>query len=314
MSDYLKHLAARSLNRTLSIQPRLASRFEPPSRAAASPPASEPALDRDQLDMEDDTRRLSPPDAAAPPRAGSQQRMADVPPRSLDAVPRSLDSSQRAFDASPRSDARAGIRPRVDTEQTRAASSMMPPHQPQPSSVFAPPPGQQPSAHTSSGETSETRRDAPAQSAQDARAALQPEDDTPTPRRPPATNESALERNIRRIVAGEFEARDAEAEVDRAPRPPVRDGDRKRQVVEPISIVAARADAGREQAARDQADASAQTSPPIIRVTIGRIEVRAVNTPAPPGARGEARPAAEARPDPARSLREYLKQRSGGRP
>lgn len=311
MSDYLKHLAARSLDRTPSIQPRLASRFEPvsPAVAAASPPASEFALDRDRLDTEDDTRRLSPPASYAPTRAESQQRTADRAPRSLDAAP-------RQFDASTRSDARTGIRPRVETEQSASTSSKRPSHQSSsPPSVVAPTPGRQPAAYASSQATTETGRDAPAQAAKDARAGLQHRDDTPAASHPPATNESALERNIRRIVAGEFEARDAEAGADGAPRPPSRAEDRKRRGAEPVSIVAARADAAQAAARAAQADASAQTSPPIIRVTIGRIEVRAVNAPAPTGTRGEARPAAvEARPDPARSLREYLKQRSGGRP
>jgi hypothetical protein len=310
MSDYLKHLAARSLNRTPSIQPRLASRFEPLSPAAGatlSPPASEPTLDRDQLDIENDTGRVSPPEAHAPARAESQPRIADAPPRSLDAAPPSLDASMR-------SDARTEIQPRVDTEQTHAASSMKPPRQPPPSSVFAPPSGRQPAPHTSSPATTETLRDAREHAAEDARAGLPHKDDTPAPRRPPATNESALERNIRRVVAREFEARAAETEADGTPPSRARAGDRRRQGAEPISIVAARADAV-QAAAREQADASAQTAPPIIRVTIGRIEVRAVTPPAPPAARGEARPTeAEARPDPARSLREYLKQRGGGRP
>ncbi|MGW8252118.1 MAG: hypothetical protein ACWGO1_15870, partial [Anaerolineales bacterium] len=46
---------------------------------------------------------------------------------------------------------------------------------------------------------------------------------------------------------------------------------------------------------------------PVIRVTIGRVEVRAVAAPAPPSPR-----LAPPRPKPALSLQEYLEQRSGG--
>ena len=296
MSDYLKHLAARGLNRAPSMQPRLASRFEPVSLAAA-PPVSDLAPDRGQPDLGDDTRRHYASEAHNPSdRPESRRHGADTGPG--------------MFDASPLSDAGHESRMQVDEGHPPVTSTSKSPDQSSPSSVFIPSPGQE-QERTSSQSSPEAKRTPSAQASEDARMRLQNKDDTHA-RRTPATNESALERNIRRIVAGEFEARDAQAATDDTPRAPGRSGNGMHPAVVPVSIVAARANAA---TTREQADASAPSSPPVIRVTIGRIEVRAV-APQASGQRGEARGStpAEARPDPARSLRDYLKQRSGGKP
>lgn len=295
MSDYLKHLAARSLNRAPSMQPRLASRFEPLSLAAV-PPISDDALDSNRHDAEEDTRTLYPSEAHARTPTESRQRTANTAPRSLDAPPLS--------------DARHESRTHAGAGQPPATSSSRQPQQTSPSTVFTPSSGRE-TARSSSQATPETQRTPPAQAAEDARLRI-PQTDDMRARRPPAANESALERSIRRIVAGEFEARDEEVAANESSRSQARNGNRTRRAITPISTVAARANAATP---REQADADAPASPPVIRVTIGRIEVRAVTPPAS-GQRGEARsaPPAEARPDTARSLREYLKQRSGGRP
>lgn len=60
------------------------------------------------------------------------------------------------------------------------------------------------------------------------------------------------------------------------------------------------------QPAMAQAD-GANAAPPIVQVTIGRIEVRAVTPSAPPAPRAPARPQG-----PALSLDEYLRRRNGG--
>ena len=296
MSDYLKHLVARSLNRAPSMQPRLASRFESPPIAAALR-ASEPAPDRGQLDLEDDTRQLFPSEAHTPTLRESRQRTANTAPHALDVLPRS--------------DAPHGTRTHTDAGQPPAASSLRLPDQSSPSHVFTPSHGRE-LAQPSSQATDEPAHTPPAQTTEDARLRLQNEDDPPA-RRPHESNESALEQSIQRLVAGEFEARDAEAMADDSKRSHARSGKLKRPAVSPLPTVPLQASAA---TTREQADDSARTSQPIIRVTIGRIEVRAVTQPAPPGQRDEARrvPPAEARPDPARSLREYLKERSGGRP
>ncbi|HLL15395.1 MAG TPA: hypothetical protein VK388_10045 [Pyrinomonadaceae bacterium] len=296
MSDYLKHLAARGLNRAPSVQPRLASRFEPLSLAAA-PFVSDLAPDRGQPDLGDDLSRHYASEAHdAPTHTESRWHAADTEPV--------------VFDASPFSDARHKSRTHSDAGHTPVTTASKLPDQSSPSSIFIPSPGQE-RARTSSQTPGEVERTSSAQASEDARMRLQNKDDTHA-RRPPATNESALERSIRRIVAGEFEARDAQADDEDSPRAPGRSGNGTHPAVVPVSIVAARANAATK---REQADASAPTSPPVIRVTIGRIEVRAVAPPAA-GQRGEARgeTPADARPDPARSLREYLKQRSGGKP
>ena len=295
MSDYLKHLVARSLNRAPSMQPRLASRFEPLPLAAPLR-VSETAPGRGQLDLEDDTRQLFPSEAHTPALRESRQRTANTSPH--------------AHDVLPRSDGRSENRTHVDAGQPPAASSLRLPDQSSPSHVFTPSPGRE-LAPPSSQANDEPARTPPAQTTEDARLRLKNEDDPPA-RRPHAPNESALEQSIPRIVAGEFEARDAQAVAEASPRSHARSGKLTRPAVSPLSTVPLQASAA---TTREQADDSARTSQPIIRVTIGRIEVRAVTQPAPPGQRDESRRAtpAEVRPDPARSLREYLKQRSGGR-
>ncbi|HEY0098599.1 MAG TPA: hypothetical protein VGB76_06560 [Pyrinomonadaceae bacterium] len=293
MSDYLKHLAARSLNRTPSMQPRVASRFEP-STLAAAPPASEPVLDSTQLDAEENARPLSPSGAHAPQPTENRQRTADTAPRSLDATPLS--------------EARHESRTHNDAVQPPETSSSRLPYQTSPSNVFTPSSVRE-QARSPAQATPETERTPPPQASEEAHLRLRHAGD-PQAHRPPETNESALERSIRRIVAGEFEAREAEVAAGGSSRSHARTGKGMPPPVMPVSTVASRRS---PVTTREQADASAQASPPIIRVTIGRIEVRAVT---PQGQRVEARsaPPAGARPDPARSLREYLKQRSGGRP
>jgi hypothetical protein len=59
---------------------------------------------------------------------------------------------------------------------------------------------------------------------------------------------------------------------------------------------------------RGQAAAIPPASPPIIEVTIGRVEVRAVHPPAP-----VARPKPIAPAAPRLSLEEYLRNQNGGR-
>ncbi len=61
MSDYLGNLAARSLDPVPAVRPRLASRFEPRSPAAAplaaSPAAAEPALVEESVEVRAETPR-----------------------------------------------------------------------------------------------------------------------------------------------------------------------------------------------------------------------------------------------------------------
>ncbi|HEY9403677.1 MAG TPA: hypothetical protein VIQ24_13520, partial [Pyrinomonadaceae bacterium] len=226
MSDYLKHLAARGLNRAPSMQPRLASRFEPVSHAAA-PLVSDLALDRGQPDLEDGTPRHYASEAHDPPQhPESRRHVADAKPG--------------VFDASPLSDARHKSRTHADAGHPPVTPASKLPDQSSPSSVFIPSPGQE-RARTSSQTPGEAERTPPARASEDARMRLQNEVDTHA-RRPPATNESALERSIRRIVAGEFEARDAQADDD-SPRSPGRSGNGTHPAAMPVSIVAARADA-----------------------------------------------------------------------
>jgi hypothetical protein len=70
----------------------------------------------------------------------------------------------------------------------------------------------------------------------------------------------------------------------------------------------ARAAAGEAEKKSPAAQPAENSGPPVIRVTIGRVEVRAVTTGAPP----TAAPRPE-RPAASPSLEEYLKGRNGGR-
>jgi hypothetical protein len=296
MSDYLKHLAARSLESAPSVQPRLASRFEPATLAAA-PTAFDPAFDAGRLDATDDARQLNPPEAHAPSHTEGRRHAAD--------------STLNTLAAHHLSGERAGKLTGDEAVQAPEAPSRRPTGQTSPPSISTPSSVQVEPVQPPSQAASKARRTPPARALEDDGERLQTGDDARA-RREPSTNETALERSIRRIVAGEFEARDAEAVNVNSSRAHARTVDGARAPVVPVSIVAARATPQQ----REQQEASVETSAPVIRVTIGRIEVRAVTPHGPQGQQsGEARRAstAEARPDPARSLREYLKQRSGGR-
>jgi hypothetical protein len=113
--------------------------------------------------------------------------------------------------------------------------------------------------------------------------------DKPQTNRPEARNafesdsESRLESRIRRALAEQLNGREAQ---------------------EPPRVFPLAESPLAAQAERRETPESA----PIIRVTIGRIDVRAINAPAPQ----EARRAAP-RPAPQLSLEDYLRQRSGGR-
>jgi hypothetical protein len=83
-----------------------------------------------------------------------------------------------------------------------------------------------------------------------------------------------------------------------------------RHVVTPVPVAAR--PAGQTSRAEKRAEAAARAEdggPPVVRVTIGRVEVRAVTPPA----QSPAGPAAKKRAAPTLSLEDYLKQRRGER-
>ena len=96
-------------------------------------------------------------------------------------------------------------------------------------------------------------------------------------------NEAALENRIRRLMAGRLHAAERSEAAGRAP----------------VAQAPARAERGSVESPE-----KTQT----IRVTINRIDVRAVTAPA---AHEQRRP--PARPAPQLSLADYLKQRGGGK-
>lgn len=295
MSDYLKNLAARTLGSAPTVHPRLASRFEPVSLAAAPHAFDAAPFDAAHLDIEDGERRQRL--SATAPHADSHR---DEGTRATDSATVAADS-RRFFDAT---------RARVEADQQFPAPSRQTPR-PQTHAHASPhAPGrvpEQPASQT-------TPAPAPAipfTTTDDVRARLQSEADGA--RRASRQDESALERNIRRIVAGEFVERGREAATADSDRHPATE----RRHTPPVAVAPSSNAPAPSHAARREPSHSFQPSTPVIRVHIGRIEVRAVTAPSPASSpqhqRDSGRAPALSSSDPSRSLREYLSKRSGGR-
>jgi hypothetical protein len=252
MSNFLDNLASRSLGLAPVVQPRLASRFEPPPGTARFPsfePAEDAGLERSvegeaqharpearqpETRVVEDRRAvpIRPPAAPREERAERESRAA-APPRQQSHPPR------------PAMAAHVPVRPvetRAQNAQTDVAAA--PPHAPR--SSFAE--GAQP-REAVRGEASSS------------------------------VDAAALDNRIRRLMANNFNVREGNEAAGGTP----------------VAHLPAR---------QDEPPEKTQT----IRVTIGRIDVRAVTAPAPQEPRR-----APARPAPQLSLADYLKQRGGGR-
>ncbi len=257
MSNFLDNLASRSLRLVPVVQPRLASRFEPPPNAPRFPsaapaegaegersvegeaPNARPEARPTETRAVEDSRAvpIPPPDAPREEHAGLEGRAAPAPPQG---------PPQR-----PAAAAQVPVRPietRAQSAQTNATAA--PPHAGPPASSFA-----------EGARTREAERS----------VALRSED------------EAALDNRVRRLMAGRLRDSAGEETASGAP-------------------------AAQSPARLDRASQEPPEKTQTIRVTIGRIEVRAVTAPAP----HEPRRAPE-RPAPQLSLADYLKQRGGGR-
>lgn len=275
MSDYLTSLATRSLNAAPFITPRLASWFEPPSARAGL--AARPTLEAE--DSESETAPKSSRQTEEPDRtAKSPSRVGDL------LVPR-VDSRELPERQRKKSDAgqyepkdQNPVRPRLDNATNvtpRVSSSTTPP------------------VNQTDNQLASMRL---SQNPEDVRVPQPPTTSRPiTVEASSHKKGSLLEPELKRIGTGQLASFEPAESVERV------------QSQSPSLIaVAARVAPPTRPADKTAPEAPSNAEPPAIRVTIGRVDVKAImpQTPAP-------RPAT-ARPH-SLSLADYLKQREGGR-
>lgn len=252
MSNFLDNLASRSLGLVPVVQPRLASRYEPPPAAARFPTFAPAEAERG---VKGETTQARPEARQTETRV-VEQRLA-VPIQSPDAPREDRAERERQSAPPPRQSpppgpaaaARAPVRP----IETRPQSSQTNPAAASPRESASP-----------SAEAARTR-------------------ETIRNNTPRGEDDAALENRIRRLMALRLNAGEGNEAAGGA------------------TIAQAPARGGRES---EESPETTQT----IRVTINRIDVRAVTAPA---AQEPLR--APARPAPQLSLADYLKQRGGGR-
>ncbi len=289
MSDYLSRLVVRSLNQTEVIKPRLASFFEPSvqgepvfgaesgsERMDASSTSDETVHDNLQsVWLSDQTPQLKPA-ALQPAGSGSQQTPGQ--PR--------LGMTQQAASSS--------VSPVVT-----AQSSGKTPQQKSSQDLSAPSGGDE--IHlVSPGAAAERSRSSAHE------PAIRP---ITIKSSPPTSPEVTAQQSAVRMVQQES---DHEMLIPPSPGdgetyhlPPRVTAERNREstrepVIQPVTIERI------VPPAKNQPRASEPAEPAVIRVTIGRIEVRAI-TPPLPAAAPRKRPQG-----PALTLDDYLKQRNGG--
>jgi hypothetical protein len=297
MSNFLDHLTARSLNRAEAVEPRLPSLFEPPriaSEAAAALPHQyappEEAHDENDFEISEgalpgirrprETVPITPSfkNSHEPPGSAGQrfddkakaERDRDQPsPLVIDAAARGNVSTEKH---------ESGTRPQVPAskadegrEPAQLRPSLLPDLRRVPAEQARDPESNR-AGEAHSGDT--------AGRSQEREALLPLGSDIGHLRRHPTVLQSA------NVMSGAgSSAKSSEAD----------------------SLLQASRDGLERFAPAAVARARAQEPAPTIRITIGRVEVRAV-MPAQPAPR-----AAAAQRQPALSLDEYLKQRSGGR-
>lgn len=286
MTDFLNNLAARALRRQEPVRPRIASRFETPSAAGplqAAPADMETTVFEPAPDASSTIRPLAPPFAPH----------AQTTPHEPDA--------QAPPHASARADARANEEPRARSEFRPAPT--VPPHVREPA----------------------TERQTPFAPAERGAAASPPPTRTPAgtlqplePFRPEKSRARAPEADAHASEASngteervrELEGRVAALEASRADERARRAARVNTQAAfvpatttRPESSPLAPSNAAPRAPERNYEQ---RNEPPHVNVTIGRVDVRAVHTPAQT-------PRAPAPGPKPTTLAEYLKQREGGR-
>jgi hypothetical protein len=314
MSDYLDHLTAKALNLMEGIQPRLASLFEPPS-AAGRPMAARRSAEGESVPDEpfpgapsfeallSTQESFSHAGQSRPPTIGLRRPAAILPQQptviadnsmnqrpglQLDREPSPLLTPQAVDTASGQLRSQPGPNPaRTTSTATPAASSspgaagpldakaVQPSHPDTP--ILAPVTTGQESAGAPSTHTGE-------------RQSL-----------------SALEQIIGRAVAKRAVLFDV-PQSENVTHPRSVSDQAVRSSTPAMSVVQPHVTLYREPPVSIPSTGTAMPEPaPTIKITIGRVDVRAV-TPAMPAARP-----APARPSQVLSLEDYLKQREGGR-
>jgi hypothetical protein len=288
MSNFLDNLAARSLNSSGSIQPRVASLFEP-SRIA-SRAAIEPTFD----DAEEGTSEESLREYVSEITRGNRSNLAQSE-KPTSAMPSPLPSGDRLLKGS--SNTNKGSANSLDHSRDQSISS-----HPQ-NSVTLPQPALF-NSQTKENIANEEQKQPPGPST------LQPELRMNAREQPRASeaktqNEarSGNEPDLRTIITPSLEnsisTRQSSGAIDAARR----SSSERRAVLIP-STAAHNPDA---QMSPASLRTRAQDSSPVIKITIGRIEVRALMS-----SQTAPRPVSKPKQQPL-SLDEYLKQRSGGR-
>jgi hypothetical protein len=294
MSDFLGQLIDRSFGRADSVRPRPVALFEPSQPASGNlvPPDVEPYDAGDQV----------PAPASMPSNA------APAPRHMSPAAPSQAASTRPLRMPSPAPTAQPDVPPAVIHYQVEPTAAGEPPALPR----VAPPAMVEPTQHYG------TRDVVVERVLEEARQASPPRTAAPT------VIESTLLQPILREVVVERTAeapplpaatprevfpphvlsadvRDQAGSAPDAPRPP--------RALKPLTeaappvVVQPRMERRRREPAAPETSISATR--PTIQVTIGRVEVRAIPAPAPPGRRPHPQPTVM-------TLDEYLKQRAGG--
>ncbi len=298
MSNWLQRLAARSGDvQRPAVEPRLRARFEPPREKTASADrlavarAGGKRVQNGGGTREPEHVHAVPADAADD---GGEERRATAAP----AVATVQDRPDTIEHGPKRTDGRAR-RPRSGSDGDRGSPLV---RQASEDKQTVDP----------SGRHSATKQ--PPEREADRRRPVEDGDDAParesgqTGRR--ANGIDAIPRSVTPLFENRGPA-EGEVAADSPPRPrggrpdALAPGARGagRLSVEAVDVPATRQPVARPAAFSDRA---ATTAPPPIQISIGRVEVRAVS----PAAAAERRPA---RPAPAMSLDEYLKERDRGR-
>ena len=279
MSDFLSRLAARSLGRATIVRPRLPGRFESPIGAPAATPVDLEVVEEAAAPVGD--RGRSPPrDRPATP---AQRKPAEVGAVPLSPLPRPAKPASLASRAAP-------VAPPVPVAVPAPST---------PSAALPPGVPPVPLAPIVPSTVPVAARLEPLPTPAPPREPLRPAVRAVPPTAQAAPIVSPTRRELGRI---EWIAPD-KREDQRTTEPSADEPDvRIVAVSPPVTMVVPRQSA--EQAEPLKALPPASPAAPTIRVTIGRIEVRAVSPPAPAEPRSAAAPAL--------SLEEYL--RRGGRP
>ena len=253
MGNFLDNVAARSLNLLPVVRPRLASRFEPLSPVGGLSVAPAFAAETNES-------------AQRPPHVADQSLAQTTNARTLEMRPMQPNAPQVA-DGSRQQESRTVDRieraPMPDLQAQRTHTPMQP-------IKIERAQAQPPTTTTGAAETQASAAHDKQQVDQATRTAVERE------------KQATLDSTIRRIVAGQLDAR---RERLMPPVLPLREPP-------PMSRAEAREPAERA---------------PTVHITIGRIEVRAITSPNTEQHR------APARPRPMLSLEDYLQQRNGGR-